>query len=178
MERFGETLTPTFDLWSLPEWALLRGETLCARRITQAAVAGEFSAVAIVVPATADLIAVVEEVTAATTAAGVFELDVATEAQIVATLALNAQALSRDRRKATFQGRTLLYAGSDAASFIGSALERAASTAANVPARFVTGLPVVLSPGQGLVIIGQTVNLTNVVSFKWRERAMVAGEQL
>jgi len=41
IERVGETLTPVFDVWSQPEWALGRQEFLCmARLITAAGGAG------------------------------------------------------------------------------------------------------------------------------------------
>jgi hypothetical protein len=45
IERAGETLLPTLDLWGLPEWAILRGEQLALGRLSVAALAGNFSMV-------------------------------------------------------------------------------------------------------------------------------------
>lgn len=62
LERVGETLQPTFNMWERPEWAHLRGERIWAVQPSQAAVAAEFSMVGIAVPANSNLIAVVERV--------------------------------------------------------------------------------------------------------------------
>lgn len=51
IERFGETLQPVFDLWSRPEWRLLRGEYIWGFARSVVAVVGEFSFVGIRVPA-------------------------------------------------------------------------------------------------------------------------------
>lgn len=59
IERFGETLTPTMDLWALPEWAILRGEILFARAAAVGAVALLFSSLEFVNPATSNVLAVV-----------------------------------------------------------------------------------------------------------------------
>lgn len=64
IERAGETLTPTIDLWSLPEWALARGEQLFARDgISQGAGgAGVFSSEEFVNPAGSGVLAVILEI--------------------------------------------------------------------------------------------------------------------
>ena len=50
VERYSETLEPVLDLWSRPEWAILRDEILWGGASTQAAVAGELSFVAVINP--------------------------------------------------------------------------------------------------------------------------------
>lgn len=176
VERYGETLTPTIDLWHNPEWAFLRDETLLARRVVQAAVAGEFGAVGMVNPAGSGFLTVVEQVTASAAVAFVFELDVATEAQILASLAVSVFGLARDRRLPAATGATQVVAGSDAAAFIGQALERRGSPGVNQEAEFKIALPLVLPPGQGFIVIGQVVNTQIVVSLGWRERRAFPGE--
>lgn len=62
LERVGETLQPTFNMWERPEWAVLRGERLWAVQPSQPAVVGEFSSVGIAVPANSKVIAVIDQI--------------------------------------------------------------------------------------------------------------------
>lgn len=179
VERLSETIYPQLDPWGMPEWAFLRREILAARRVNAAALAGEFSFAAFVNPAGSGALCVVEELTAAAAAAFVFEVDAATEAAVTATGTLNAAGLARDRRAnrgATFATTLQTYTGTDAASFIGQAYERIASSGANLTARAVCAVPLILPPGDGVVVIGQTVNTAITVCAKWRERRAFTGE--
>ena len=179
IERAGETLTPVMDLWSRVEWEHLRAERLFARRVTQAAVAGEFNAIALHNPAASGLLVVVERISVTNgTASTGHELDVATSVALLATLAAAAAptGLSRDRRNLDGSARAVILVGSDAASFIGSAVERVQTSAANLLTSYTVALPIVLAPGTGLVSIQQTVNQTLVANLAWRERVALPGE--
>lgn len=62
IERAGETLTPILNPWSLPEWALLRGEILFARSIAVGALAANYSIQELVNPTGSGVLAVVLEI--------------------------------------------------------------------------------------------------------------------
>lgn len=61
--RFGETLTPVLDIFTQPEWRLLRGESWWSRYVnTATAPAGRFASVELVNPTGSDILAVVRVV--------------------------------------------------------------------------------------------------------------------
>lgn len=174
LERFGETLTPTINLWEEIEWSFLRGELLFQVTTTVGAIVAEFGTVALVNPAGSSLLVRAEDVVFGSTAAAVVAvLSVVTQAAAEATLGGVAVGVSRDRRNLN-TSRCSVRAGTDPAG-VGAAMERASSAAA-AGFSFFRGLPVVLPPGQALVVQSGTVNQVFEASFKWRERHAMNGE--
>lgn len=181
IERYGETLSPVIDLWHQPEWALLRGDYLVAAHLNAGPVAGEYSNVALVNPAGSGMLAVVEEVTVYCANACLFILSRATEAVIAGTLAVQNPGYVRDSRSATpsfvATGGPVMYQGTDAAApFAGQLWLTEESCAAASHARFGAGLPVILSPGHGLIVEAETLNIAIRANFTWRQRKALRGE--
>lgn len=175
IERYGETLTPTIDLWQQPEWAYLRVERLCSIWRSQGAVVAEVSYLALVNPAGSQLVAVLERCSIQTAAAGQGFLQMNTEAAALATLAGPASGNVRDRRNQP-QGQTICYtlAGSDASTGIGVALEvRRVAVAQNIDFQH---LPIVITPGFAVMFCFATVNTGIDGNFMWRERRAFPGE--
>lgn len=174
-ERLSETLHPVIDIWGLPEWAYLRDERLGAGRLAAAAVAAEFAIVALGNALGSNAIVVVEAVSAQCAAAIAIQLEVAADTAVVGTLSAAAFFVSgRDRRWSSSQGRTFGKIGTDPASTFGVQLEQ--RTTPNVGFVDFMCLPLVLKPGDDLLVIGQTVNNLINVNFKWRERQAQPGE--
>lgn len=177
IERFGETLTPTIDLWSQPEWAFLRNERLGATVHVKAAVAGEFGIIGIVNPATSNRIVVVEVAGVTTTVAGTTFLEAATEAQMNALTAAAQQVGStRDRRGGTDTATQTIAGSAVAQTTGGRQVDRALSTTAGNPGLFTVALPHVLPPGQALAIVGRIANEIVIAFFGFRERQALPGE--
>lgn len=175
IERYGETLTPTLDLWSLPEWAYLRAEKLACFPVTQAAVAGEFSAAGLLNPAGSGQLAVVEKFMCDQSGTLIFQLQSCTQAQ-VATLATVVKGNGRDRR---WQGGGALTAcdvisGSDPTTTLGFNLDQVRAPG-NTTIGFNT-LPVVVPPGFALVAVALTNNTGVTFIMSWRERAAFPSE--
>lgn len=177
LERYGETLTPTLNLWQQPEWAYLRSEALWGWENSPAGVAGEMSGAAIVNPTGSGNLIVVENITAYASGAVIaFLLQYTLEATIVATFGLSAAPVLKDTRWAgKVLGRAQFYMGSDPAPLATRNIELIVA-AANVTERFNSGLPFVLGPGYGLIVQGSAVNTGFVVSFGYRERKAFPGE--
>lgn len=173
--RLGETLDPTIDPWSQPEWAYLRNERLGGGRGFSAAVAAEFSIIALGNAIGSGNIVVVEAVSAQGGAGNpVLQLEVVADSIIAGTLSAAAFFISaRDRRFGATTGRTFLKTGTDVASTFGVQIEHQTSATAFTP---FTNLPVILKPGDDLIVIEQTVNLALDVNFKWRERKAFKNE--
>ncbi len=180
IERFGETLTPMIDLWSLPEWSALRNERLGIIRVATGPVAGNFSFVFLVNPIAAGRLVVVDAVSVATIVAGSCFLESATEAQVAAGIAAAAQTVgtTRDRRLG-IDTATQTISGINVAQTIGGRqIEVATSTAGGGGGLFVLGLPHVLPPGQALGVSGRVANEQMIATFRWRERQALPGELL
>lgn len=175
LERYGETLTPTLDLWDLPEWAYLRREVLFGWEGSPAAVAGEFSGAALVNPAGSGTIVVVERIHAHAGATFATYLSYVTEAVVTATFAAGALPVLRDSRNLNVPGRARFFTGSDPGFLATRQLENI-FVAANTLTPFSTGLPFVLTPGYGLVVQAGAVNNAFAVSFGYRERTAFPGE--
>lgn len=181
LERFGETLQPTIDLWALPEWAAYRDEQLAAIRTIQGAIAAEFGGIALCNPLGSNLICVVEAVsfTSSTgTIAALLEMAVDTvPAATWATVAFPAAARDRRFKGATGTTRCFIRQGTDPAlNTMGAQLEQRTMTAVNINMDFATALPVIVRPGDDLLVIGQTVNSALQVNWAWRERQAYPGE--
>lgn len=179
LERVGETLTPTMDLWSQPEWAYLRKVRLLAYTAGITATVGEYSGLAIVNPTGSGIIAVVDAARIQMSGQVISYLAFATEAAIAATYALiGVPGLPRDLRwgpYTTASGTVMAYQGSDAASWPNQ-LEGAYPGPANGMTEHRCGLPFVLTPGWGLILQGGTVNTAIRAGFNWTERRALLGE--
>lgn len=176
VERFGETIQPIMHPWGLPEWAYLRKEKLCAISRVAAPVAGEFGYSAIINPANSELIAVIETVGVQPGAVALnVTLQMQTEAAILSTLTVASKGNVRDRRWPQPFSLCDVASGTDVSSGIGVTLE-----IGQVPViqtwLFAAALPIVLTPGWGVLAGAQTVNVQIVVNFGWRERQAYPGE--
>lgn len=170
IERYGETLTPTLNLWDQPEWAFLRAEKLAAFSVTAPAVAAEFSAAGLLNPTGSGQIAVVEKLLCDQSGTLIFQLQSCTQAQ-VATLGTLVKGNVRDRR---WQGGGALTAcdvisGSDPTTTLGFNLDQVRAPG-NATIAF-NALPVVLPPGFALVAVALTNNTGVTFIISWRERA-------
>lgn len=180
--RLGETLEPNIDPWSQPEWAFLRGERLGATKLFAAAVAAEFGIIGIGNPAGSGNIVVVEDVSiGAGVAAITAQLEVVAHSVITGTVVTTTgMASGRDRRWGSTAGRTFQVSGTDISNSFGIPLEQ--QVAVIVPAagaqwnRFTVGVPCILRPGDDLIIVGQTVNISLAGNMKWRERKAFTAE--
>lgn len=180
LERYGETIQPIVDLWTLPEWSFLRQERLWARRTSIAAVAAETSVLAVTNPANSTNLVIVEAVTvkAVTTAMPVF-LELLDRASIAATLTLFNPAVVRDTRFSPASAGTGVpvetWQGTDTnVTSLNDILEEVfASTTEHL--RYVS-TPYVLRPGMGLLVQGNTINTGLVANWAGRVRTALPGE--
>lgn len=183
LERFGETLTPTIDLWGLPEWAYLRQETLGV--VMRVAIAGaNNSAVALANPLTSRSLVVVEEVTVLPTAQLTIDLYSATDS--TAALPSSQLAWRRDQRQANDDGTSAFLTTRTIARYSDGTiavippdwnvvLERIVCPVTG--GRSVTCVPHVLAPGRMLVVYHPTAANALTVNFKFRERANIDDER-
>jgi hypothetical protein len=173
--RLGETLDPTIDPWSQPEWAYLSGERLGAIKSFAAAVAAEFGIIALGNAAGSGNIVVVDACSAWPSSAATLNLEVVADSVVSGTLSAAGFAVSgRDRRFGSTQGRTFLKTGTDPGSTFGVAIEtQLGLTTQSIDFK---SLPVILKPGDDLIVICTTVNVALVANFKWRERKAFKNE--
>jgi len=176
LERWSETLQGIVNPWGLPEWAFLRSERLSAMTAQQPAVAAEFGITGIGNPLNSNAIVVVEAVSATAGALISLRLELVAHTVIAATVVTAAGVGSLRDRRFLGPGRTHFVTGTDAAvPPIGVAVEIRAPAAANAWVDF-NCLPIVLKPGDDLVVVGQTLNTSVAMNFAWRERAAFPGE--
>lgn len=143
IERLGETLTPTVDLWTRPEWALLRTEVLWGTSTSQVAgAAGTFAKCGVHNPAGSRGICVVMHhvITGVGVAAGIsLELE-------DAILANQGAAIPLDRR---LTGTTGVISMAEASA--GAASANVVCTVSGIPGgNVIVEWPVILPPGRGL----------------------------
>lgn len=174
LERFSETVDVALNPWQQPEWSYLRGETLCAASRSAGLVAGEVGWIAVTNPAGSGILVVVEYAQMRLATA---QLEIATEAELLATLgaAILSNSIARDTRGGASPvllkvPRAVTSSGTDVALTVGRALDR---QAAGIP---FESLPVVLSPGWGVVVISTAIATAVEACFKWRERKAYPGE--
>lgn len=173
--RLGETLTACIDPWTLPEWAFLRGERLGASKLFAAAVAAEFGIVGIGNPAGSGNIVVVDAFLSLANATT--QLEVVAHSVIVGTVTTTPAMVSgRDRRWGSTTGRTFQVSGTDPGSTFGVPLAQQVGTLTQFQSFTEAALPLVLKPGDDLIVIAQTVNLALQANVKWRERKAFVGE--
>lgn len=170
VERFGETLTPVMDLWSLPEWALLRGEILYARAPipVPAGGAGVFSAVELVNPAGSGILAVVTSLRNQSGVVGLFTgLDVGPALGAVGT-DRGVPVDSRANALAEISSCTVVRGA--LAGTVSLPQERIAAAGG------LAVSPYIISPGFKLFVIADTANLALTVTLTWLERPLLAQE--
>lgn len=180
LERYGETLTPILDMWGLPEVAYLRRELLWAGQLTQTAVVGEQSMLAVTNPLASGKVVVVETISLQGSVQSVRITPTVLRTDIEATLAIGLVPQAKDQRwwrdPATvgFQARTQFWVGTNAGSLGGITTEKLGILAGE-PTSAVT-VPYVIRPGCSLLIEGMTVNLGVDFSIVGRERVAFPGE--
>lgn len=180
IERMGETVTPILNPWGLPEWAALRGEALFSGWREKAGVAAENGYVGIVnttPTGSGNNIIVVDgglvRVAAAT--------DVIVSLQLYSTLGVretnNQQCPARDRRVANSGFSTARISVGGAAGALGTTatnLERIACS--NAPNIVFSCTPVILRPGECLIVESALVNNNISACFFGRTRPFLPGE--
>jgi hypothetical protein len=182
LERYGETLTALIDLWSQPDWAILREEQLWARVFFSPAVVGELSACAITLPVGSSQIVTVDGAVARAGVATV-GLGLAPRGNIAVTLTQGTNAIFRDSRWLPLSAGSLTssvecWTGSDGAA-LGSLQDEIISEATDLKRFF--SLPVVLGKTKSALDMSwwvqcQTVN-TSLDAVMWgRVRNAVISE--
>lgn len=180
LERYGETLTPTIDLWKQPEWAFLRQERLWAATRTVTAIAAEFSMCAIVNPAGSGQIVVIDKITGGA-AAGSFQISLDLASLYSATLALNGSTVLRDERFSPANSVVQVFTGTDAALFTNTVETQTTPDTRDV---VFSSPPYILPPvnvngpgaGRALVVQFTTVNTGAHFNFAGYVRAALPGE--
>ena len=176
IERAGETLTPIFDLWSRPDWAVLRDEVLWSALHNQAAVVGELSFVGIRNPAASGLLVVVTMIRARGSAGGILRV---IHGVISATgVDGSEQLVPRDTRlNLAGVSRAVKIHGADAAMIGNDAFEEifmdrgsAGTATEDVPQS------VILSPGFEVRYYHQTANTALVLTAQGYLRPAQPGE--
>lgn len=184
LERFGETLQPTVNLWERPEWAFLRQEQLWAVRQLQGAVAGELSHVAIANPVDSNIISVITAleirgpVAAAVLNLSLFYRGTWTSSAARGTMALQA-ALPRStdtRVQPSGVVRTEVWSGSDVASQGGAQTIDFASVITGNQWLAMMAPPIVLLPDSAVIFINTTANQELGVRARGYERTILNGE--
>jgi len=173
--RLGETLQPVLNVWDLPEWSFLRHERLGAQMGQTGAVVGEFSMFALNNSTGSGYLVIVETVRDMNTGARRL-LQMASAADVAsASLGASANGILRDRRPSVTNNPTIASTqqGSHTA-LIGQSIDQLEAITSLVD--FVA-LPVILAPGDSLVVAGAAVNTSLSGGFWWRERPLLPQER-
>lgn len=155
-----------------PEWAQLGGVRLCGARRTDAAVAGQYSHVALRNPTDSGVIVVVRSVCIHSGSTAYSTLGIRAQATLDATTA----GFARDSRWSTagaFSSKAVVGDYTAAVQQTGAVIWMVASTA-STPNQ--TRLDVVLSPGFELLCTGNAVNVQQSCAFEWYERPILPSE--
>lgn len=182
VERYGETITPTLDLWRSPEFAYLRNEERFARAQAAGPLAGENSLIAIGTPLGSGLIVVIEAVTASAATAMICDIGFSLRTAIAATLTLVNPPNATDARwvrdavplAANHAAPVEIWTGTDATFPFNNILEEIGAPVNDVgrPSRS----PYTLKPGIYLHLQGRTVNVLMNCTFVGRVRRAFTGE--
>lgn len=180
IERYGETLTPTIDLWERPEWAFLRSEALCGLTGTVAAGgATTLAAASLINPSGSNLIVTIDSITASVPVVSGVRIALDTQAALVALVpTLLGGGAFKDTRWSKLaaggasraQVRTGVPVGG-----LGVAIYQL-NQPALTPFTYETSRRIVLSPGFGVAV--QNLDDAAVLDFcfEWRERTALSGE--
>ncbi len=164
IERAGETVTPTIDLWAQPDWAFLQGRILFARRVSSAAVAGRFSSVELVNPAGSGILVVTELIRSGTSS-----LDIAVDSGTALGVTATTQGLARDTRYPAGPVSVATVVTGDLAAGVTQPQDR-------ITSGVLANRPYILRPGTKLFLVGLAVNTAIEVVLYWMERRVLNGE--
>lgn len=168
LERYGETLTPGIDLWSRPEWALLRDEILFAAvASTPAGGAGTFAKLGIRNSPDTGVLAVV---THHVITGNVLTTSVTLELED-GVLAAQAVVLPMDRRAPNSRGPVV-----QGESTVGAALAGLVTVWVLPNENVVIEWPVILPPGKGFRWRANVANDSLSASFRGYYRWALPGE--
>lgn len=177
IERFSETITPVLNLWGMPEWAYLRGESLAAwSRFVAAGGAATFAGAFLCNPLANKLLVVVEALSGvpATTQ---LQLVMALDADVSGVYGSSSFGALRDRRPVgrfpTVSTAIIRY-GTPAALPTSQIIEHQQSAAATTKA--FLSVPIVLPPGTAVGVHDPVANEQLFANFTWRERPPYPGE--
>lgn len=159
LERAGETITPTLDLWALPEWALLRGEVLYQRSVAVGALAGNYSTQELVNPVGSGILAVVLEI-----------MNQATLSQTSVDSGAALGVLSTTRGVAA-DARLAQLGPVSACTIVGGQVAGGVTNPQDVIiAATRSARPYIIPPGKKLFVFPTAVNTASWLSWFWTER--------
>jgi hypothetical protein len=169
IERLGETLTPVIDLWSRPEWLGLLGIYRWAGRRASAALAANLSHVGVTNPTASNSIVVVEyaAVDAAATIRHFLEIRPAKTEDLAGNVFI------LDGRRPISVAVPRIFDRQQGTS--GENAIEDLTVLGNTHGRFQAP-PVLLMPGQQLVVSGATTNIAVVAMFGGTVRVALPGE--
>lgn len=173
IERYGETLQPVVDLWSMTEWLFLRQEALLGdSRQVAAGAATTLATYALVNPAGSGMLVKLRSVFVTAPALANIMLRLGTEAQ-AAALTLIGGGSFKDTRwsvlSPTGVGRALIRTGTPAGT-LGVPIHNCQVTA-NTPLEIPTArLGVILSPGFAAFVQNGDDAATLDSAWEWTER--------
>jgi hypothetical protein len=162
IERAGETMTPVLDLWSRPEFELLRGEVLYRRAENSPAVAARLSVFELVNPAGSGILAVVTNIE---NDGATPELEISPDSGVAVGLnPATSRGVAVDTRWPNLgEVSRCALVGGDTAAGAAIRVERIAGSSES-------SKPYILRPGTKLFIAGLTVNTAISLGISWRER--------
>jgi hypothetical protein len=177
--RQGETLTPVYDVFALPEVMIRRGELLWGRGVQVAAVAAENAFAGIRNPAGSGMSLVVEAADSST-------LGLNTQVMIIqptsaADVDSVGQVVGRDTRGPAMPTTPLLpitqvaFILGTSAGIAGTTMQRTDGVAGAIIQSIV--LPIVLSPGFEIRLFNANVNVTTTFTLAGRVRPYLPGEE-
>lgn len=183
LERAGETLTPVYSPWLLPEHAALRDEWLMSGLGNAAAGgAGTYAHVQLYNPTTSNVLVVCEKIEALSPANA---CTIWSAGYSITRFATGSAGTPRNRDLRLVKGTILNWRGIaelryDNAQVIVlhyEAWRGSSLTPSSAGAPFYLEMPVVIPPGWGFSVVPQAVtNIPCQVSFQYRERRMEPGE--
>lgn len=164
LERASESLQPVIDMWSMPEWALLRGEIIFSQTTSIAANAGTFQSQEFVNAAGSGVIAVMLEIRNLSNDVRVC-VDAGTALGVVATtrgIANDSRFLSGEVSRCTIVTGQLVAGSALTQEFLGTSV--------------VSTHPYIIAPGDKLTIINNAVNNGVITNLLWTERQILGTE--
>jgi len=176
LERFSETLSPSIDLWSRPEWRLLRGERSYSGGVHVNANGGNLARVALYNPADSAVLVLIDEIQVWSTNTSDFYVYVMGAGSAPTGTTIQNVSVPRDSRERLTGSQTSiasLYAGNT------NALTDGLASTWNL----YTGGPaqpwrpgIVLRPDSWVEFRNNAVGQNIGARFDWTERAVLLGE--
>lgn len=175
VERLGETLTPTADIFGMPESGFLRNERLCWCGIGTTAAAGVLSWAAIRNPFGSRFLAVLEWFTCDNSGTNA-EMATYILGSTGATPGTAAVPQVRDLRWSVRPIVQVAYGSDFVTAWPGALLVQAQNMRADGYLYKATRGPVVLGPGTAVIAVCASANQAFRFSVGWRERPALPGE--